>query len=308
METFMQIGALPGYEIDAPSTPLDRNPSRLPGRAVDERRRGQSMVELALFLPIIMLILLVAADFGRALAATISLSNAATLAAQYASSVYNPNHGASLSCANSTIQSLVAPEFAWGTSAPTVSLTTSTQTGPAYSGEQEVSATVAYSFTFITPVLNALKRSPLSETAADPLQASLPLTTTTPSEPAPGSVTVLHNQGTSPDTYDEVDWSFAASPPASLPLTVSQVFTLTTGITSTYTGNFVVFQSDPGSTTPAPNGCPVAYPSITTATGPYSVTLDNPTGITNYTYWVGVIPPHPAAYYDASIGPVTKSP
>ncbi len=320
----------PRQEDAIDMSPIILGSHERPRKAEGVSARGQSIVELALFLPILVLILLIVADFGRVLAATISVSNAAKLAAQYSASVYSPYHGASLSCASSEVQSLVAPEFTWGAISPTVSLTTGAPASSAYTGEQEVSATVGYTFTFITPVLNSLKRAVLSQTASDPVQVSLPLTTTPPepSEPSPNSVTVQHNQDpitstqiitdshgitstqVTTDTVDIVTWSFVPSLTAAQ---VSQAYTLTNGTTGTYTGTFVIFQSDPGATTPAPNGCPVAYRPITTTIGPYSYSVDNqgsvtnPNGITNYNYWVGIVPPHPAAYYDAQIGPVTPS-
>jgi Flp pilus assembly protein TadG len=49
-------------------------------------RRGQSAVELALVTPILIVLLLVAADFGRVFYTSIAVNNAARAAAQYGSS------------------------------------------------------------------------------------------------------------------------------------------------------------------------------------------------------------------------------
>lgn len=50
------------------------------------RRRGQSLVELALVLPVLLLIVLVAIDFGRAFFGYVVLTNASRIGANYAAS------------------------------------------------------------------------------------------------------------------------------------------------------------------------------------------------------------------------------
>lgn len=51
-----------------------------------QRTRGQSLVELALILPVILLIVLVAIDFGRAFSGYVTLTNATRIGANYAAS------------------------------------------------------------------------------------------------------------------------------------------------------------------------------------------------------------------------------
>jgi Flp pilus assembly protein TadG len=53
--------------------------------ALDRRSRGQSMLELAMALPFLLILFLVAADFGRVFYLGIEVGNAARAGAQYAS-------------------------------------------------------------------------------------------------------------------------------------------------------------------------------------------------------------------------------
>lgn len=48
------------------------------------KRRGQSLIEFALILPILLIIVVILADMGRAIAAHVALSNAAREGARYA--------------------------------------------------------------------------------------------------------------------------------------------------------------------------------------------------------------------------------
>lgn len=62
----------------------------LPARHRGERTRGQSLVEFALILPVLMLILLITIDFGRVYLGWVTLNNAARIAANYAASGQPP--------------------------------------------------------------------------------------------------------------------------------------------------------------------------------------------------------------------------
>lgn len=66
--------------------------------------RGQSLVEFALILPVFLLIVMVAVDFGRAFYSWVTITNAARVGANYAAA--NPND----SYPNSTYTSLVQQE------------------------------------------------------------------------------------------------------------------------------------------------------------------------------------------------------
>jgi Flp pilus assembly protein TadG len=63
------------------------NPLRRPSKR--DRSRGQTMVEFALIFPILVLLLLIAVDFGRVFLGWVSLNNAARVGANYAAA--NPN-------------------------------------------------------------------------------------------------------------------------------------------------------------------------------------------------------------------------
>lgn len=64
------------------------------------RPRGQSMVELALVLPVLLLLLLIAIDFGRLFASWITLNNAARVAANYAAANPTASFGPGSTYAN----------------------------------------------------------------------------------------------------------------------------------------------------------------------------------------------------------------
>ena len=57
----------------------------LPPRRGGAQTRGQSLVEFALVLPVLLLIVLIGLDFGRSFLACVGLNNAARIAANYAS-------------------------------------------------------------------------------------------------------------------------------------------------------------------------------------------------------------------------------
>ena len=57
----------------------------LPPRRGGAQTRGQSLVEFALVLPVLLLIVLIGLDFGRSFLAWVGLNNAARIAANYAS-------------------------------------------------------------------------------------------------------------------------------------------------------------------------------------------------------------------------------
>src|SRR4051795_12621273 len=70
----------------APAThPRDPVPTTIRRRKLppDLRQRGQSLVELALVLPIVMLLVMITIDFGRAFFGWISLNNMARVGANY---------------------------------------------------------------------------------------------------------------------------------------------------------------------------------------------------------------------------------
>lgn len=69
--------------------PKKRLRIRLPFRHEGEKTRGQALVEFALILPLLLLLLLLAIDFGRVFFGWVALNNAARIAASEAG--FNPN-------------------------------------------------------------------------------------------------------------------------------------------------------------------------------------------------------------------------
>lgn len=108
-----------------------------------QKSRGQSMVEFAVLLPTLVIILALAADFGRALTAYIAISSAAREGAAYGMQ----------SGETDQIEAIAKNDIGsggsiWGT---TVGVTSSV--GPeAGSPYEQVVVTVSYSFTPIIPV------------------------------------------------------------------------------------------------------------------------------------------------------------
>jgi hypothetical protein len=107
------------------------------------RSRGQSLVELAIVSPVLILMLLIAADFGRAYTAYIAVSSSAREGASFGSrSLDNANDPAAMQAA-----ALADNPSIWG-SAPSVSASTGTD---AY-GYDYVEVTVDYTFSTLFPI------------------------------------------------------------------------------------------------------------------------------------------------------------
>ena len=68
-----------------------RLPSRRKAGQQKDRSRGQSLVEFALVLPMILLLMLIAIDFGRVFLGWVGLNNAARVAANYAAMHPSPS-------------------------------------------------------------------------------------------------------------------------------------------------------------------------------------------------------------------------
>ena len=115
-------------------------------------RLGQSMVELALFLPIITMLMLGAIDLGRVFHAKITIANASRTAA-----VYAVNHRVRNNYASDTAATTAVKQIAVNEAAPAVTLTTSNvaftttwQPGVKYT------VTVTTTWSAITPLVNQL--------------------------------------------------------------------------------------------------------------------------------------------------------
>jgi len=106
-----------------------------------QRTRGQSMVEFALILPLLLVFLLTAADFGRALTAYITVSSAASEGASFGSRSTD-NAANTNAIRQAALNEVGADQQIWGTS-PNVQPSTGTD-GQGYPW---VEVTVTYTFT-----------------------------------------------------------------------------------------------------------------------------------------------------------------
>ncbi|HEX5465240.1 MAG TPA: PKD domain-containing protein [Candidatus Limnocylindrales bacterium] len=83
---------------------------RLQGRRTSPGQRGQSLTEFALVLPIFMLVLLMAIDFGRVFLGWVTLNNASRIAANYAASYPDAFVGVGLAAQQADYTTLVQRE------------------------------------------------------------------------------------------------------------------------------------------------------------------------------------------------------
>jgi len=141
---------------------------------VRDGRRGQSFVEFALVLPVILLIVLLGLDFGRAFMGYVSLQQnvriaanfaslnptawdspgSATLRQKYSDLIYNDAQGINCDMPNSG--QLPAPTFPGGTADGT----------PANSVGKPAVVEITCSFHLLTPIINAILPNPLPLTAS----------------------------------------------------------------------------------------------------------------------------------------------
>jgi len=112
--------------------------------------RGQALVELALIVPILVLMLAIAADFGRAFTAYIAVSSAAREGAAFG--MLDPGNATNTGAIQAA--ALADAPLIWG-AAPTVASTT----GADANGYQFVRVTVSYTFSpilIIPPIPNTV--------------------------------------------------------------------------------------------------------------------------------------------------------
>jgi PKD repeat protein len=134
---------------------------KLPFQRVRSVSRGQSMVELALVLPLLVLMMLIAIDFGRIYFSYIQINNAAREGAKYAASA--PSNTALITTAasretNAQAQSgesalVLSPPVCKNAGGTVISCATAT-TGGSGPGNT-VTVRVAESFSFLTPIINS---------------------------------------------------------------------------------------------------------------------------------------------------------
>jgi Flp pilus assembly protein TadG len=122
------------------------------------KSRGQSLAEFAILLPVLILILAAAADFGRAFTAYIAISSAAREGASYAmASTAQANDADAVRAA-----ALADAPTIWG-SAPVVSDPAITKDAQNY---DMVSVTVTYTFSSIIPIPGIPNPIPLQRTVS----------------------------------------------------------------------------------------------------------------------------------------------
>lgn len=157
------------------------------GRAITHpRSRGQTIVEFALLAPVMLLVLLMALDFGRVYMGWVSLHNSARIAANYAAQNPTSWTGAGNSVRMNEYQTLVGNDIAQ------INCDTTTPfpvpvfpAGTAAGGVASV--TLTCNFTLITPLIgNILGQSvPVSATAVYPIRSGIvPGASTVPVVPA----------------------------------------------------------------------------------------------------------------------------
>ena len=115
--------------------------------ATHARDRGATAVEFALLLPVLLLLLFGIIDFGRALNAQITLTQAVREGARLAS--FGQGNAATMSQANATVVSRTQAA-ATGLSPVTVTVTTSCPVNAGAGVDAVVN--VSYAFSFVTPV------------------------------------------------------------------------------------------------------------------------------------------------------------
>jgi Flp pilus assembly protein TadG len=126
----------------------------------DGKRRGQSVVEFALILPVLLLILLFGIDFGRIFLGWINLNNVAKVAANYAAQ--NPT--ASFA-SGSEYQTLIANDMA-GINCTTTTPYPAPVFPPGSLPGDPVTVTIGCQFSLLTPFLDLIIPNPVPVTSS----------------------------------------------------------------------------------------------------------------------------------------------
>jgi beta-lactam-binding protein with PASTA domain len=148
---------------------------KLPFRhhGTEERTRGQAMVEFALILPVLILLLVLAVDFGRVFFGWVALNNAARIAANSAASNPDTWDGTGTVADKNAYRAEVLRDLqsincaptsgaTWTTaSIPDPTFTNITGTANAYELGDRVTVRLTCRFSFITPIVGAILGNPL---------------------------------------------------------------------------------------------------------------------------------------------------
>lgn len=126
--------------------------------------RGQSLVELALILPALVLIFFIVADFSRLFATEVAFANAARDAARY---------GSTASLDDSAIKQRVYDEIGttpdWASSVKITNVTIARAASGESSTTKTITVNVQYQFSLLTPVLPGGTVLTLSNAATMPI-------------------------------------------------------------------------------------------------------------------------------------------
>ena len=138
----------------------------IPSRRDRRRSRGQSLVELALVLPVILLLVMMALDFGRAFYSWVTITNATRVGANYAaanpSDAY-PNGPYTALVQNEALNS-ICPTIA-GTYNPTYIDGPDTGTSNKNLGDS-ARVSVGCSFRILTPIIGSVLGNAVTMTAS----------------------------------------------------------------------------------------------------------------------------------------------
>lgn len=166
--------------------------------------KGQSIVEFALVVPVVLLIVMFGIDFGRAFLGWVNLQNAARIAANYAALHPTANWGDPSDPDRIKYTALVTNELST-TNCPVVTLTYPTFTSTGLGGDATVALTCRFSI--ITPIISSIIPNPMnmSASAVFPVRtgtygviAPTPAPTATPSPSATPSATPSLDPSASP--------------------------------------------------------------------------------------------------------------
>lgn len=164
------------------------------------RKRGQTVVEFALVVPVLILLLLIAIDFGRVFLGWISLNNAARVGAHYAA--LNP-HDWDTGTGPAEYDTLMADNLGAINCTPNPDPAADPVFGPTKEPGELVRVDLSCDFSVLTPVISSV----LSGTISVSSSASFPISSgclaacpTGPPAPPPG--TPPDNCRTAPDVED----------------------------------------------------------------------------------------------------------
>jgi PKD repeat protein len=156
---------------------------RFRGRHRSDSRRGQALAEFALALPILILIVLVGLDFGRAFTGWVGLQQSARIAANFVS--INPTAwdgssggGAAKAKTRAKLKDLLYSDASTSNciknGANWLTIVVNSPTNTSYQTGDPATVTVSCDFDLITPIIGAILPDPLKMTAS----ASFPIRTT----------------------------------------------------------------------------------------------------------------------------------